>query len=70
MLRKRPSIVRCCVDQLAFLGFRIHAANRTNATIQQNLPTSKMSAAMKLRTQYVLQSQQLGSMLNVVEAAG
>ena len=46
MLGERPSIVRCCVDQLAFLGFRIHAGSRTNTTVKQNLPTLDMSAAM------------------------
>lgn len=50
MLRERPSIVRRCVDQLAFLGFRIDAGSRTNATIQQNLPKFKMSDVMQLRT--------------------
>ena len=50
MLRERPIIVRGRVDQLAFLRFWIEAGSRTNATIQQNLPMSKMSVAIYLRT--------------------
>lgn len=34
MLREGPIIVRPCVNQLAFLGFRIDTGSRANATIQ------------------------------------
>jgi hypothetical protein len=54
----REGAVRSCVDQLAFLGFRINAGSGTNATIQQNLPVLEISAVILLRTtEYLLQGQ-------------